>query len=195
MAIALTDLEKAAPSERLAKNLEYFKNRAEDNSKLDECQEACVGSSVAHSGFCIETALMLLNGMMQYAERSQLSTLHSIKGYLSAAVAEVKDATFVLDGYHAWYKQNVAWEEEVSEDLDTCGYAGKWKSAKEGVTRDKPDLSGSAYWDAVRAYFLELGGCCLSERCEPASTDAAPQRALPIIPRMPHYEPQKVREG
>lgn len=195
MAINLTDLEKAAPSERLAKNLEYFKNRTEDSSKLDECQEACVGSSVAHSGFCIETALLLLEGMMQYAERPQLSTLHSIKGYLGAAVAEVKDATFILDGYHNWHKQNVAWEEDVSEDLDICGYAGKWKSAKERVTRYKPDLDGSAYWDAVRTYFLELGGGYLSERCEPAPADAVSQRALPIIPRLPHQEPMKVRQG
>lgn len=59
-----------------------------------------------------------------------------------------------------------ATEEEATTDLDTCGYAGKWKSAKEYIARQKPSLIGAAYWDAVRLHFLELGGCWLSERCQ-----------------------------
>jgi hypothetical protein len=83
-------------------------------------------------------------------------------------------------------------EREAKEGLDTCGYAGKWKKAKESVSAE---LTGPAYWDAVRLDFLEVGGCWLIERCECAAADAAPQRAFPIIPQVPYQEPQKVRQG
>ena len=100
-----------------------------------------------------------------------------------------------LKAYTYYAHGRYSTEAEAKEGLDTCGYAGKWKSAKESVSSEKPTLVGPAYWDAVRLHFLELGGCWLSERCECAPSGATPHRALPIIPRMPHYEPQKVRQG
>jgi hypothetical protein len=187
----LTEIEKQAPSERLAKNLEYFKGRAEDAAALDECQTACIGSSTHHGAFCIEMALVHLGIGLD----NNIS-VRSAKGYLEAALSEMKDAKFILDGYHAWHKQNKEWEEEASEDLDICGYAGKWKSAKEGVTRDQPKLSGSAYWDAVRTYYLELGGCYLSERTESAPIDWNAPLPHPIVPVVGDWsEPIKVRRA
>jgi hypothetical protein len=94
-----------------------------------------------------------------------------------------------------------ATEEEAKTDLDTCGYAGKWASAKRGLASERPHLSGPAYWDAVRLYFLELGGCWLSQRTTPAP--AAPltplqqrmavQAAAIAASRQSYTPPQKVR--
>jgi hypothetical protein len=196
MAFQLTETEQQAPSERLAKNLEYFKERAGESGKLDELEETCVGQSAAHAGHCLASALLHLSHVMVPAALATNAGLLLVKGYLDAALAEVKDASYILDGYHAWNKQNLAWEQEVSEDLDICGYAGKWKSAKEGVAREKPLLLGESYWEAVRTYFLELGGCYLSERTEPAPIDWTAPMPHPIIPALPYAgESMKVRQG
>lgn len=48
-------------------------------------------------------------------------------------------------------------EAEASADLAVCAYAGKWRKAKESVIH-QGHVSETAYWDAVRLYFLELGG-------------------------------------
>lgn len=201
MAFQLTDTEKLAPSERLAKNLEHFKDREGEKGSLDEQQETCVGQAVSLIGFSTENVLREINAALSVLPNTGEAIaaryrLESAKGWLSTILSETKDASFILDGYHAWHKQNAEWEEEVSEDLDICGYAGKWKSAKEGVTREKPDLSGSAYWDAVRTYFLELGGCYLSERCEPTPIDWEAPLPRPIIPVVGDWsEPMKVRQA
>lgn len=55
--------------------------------------------------------------------------------------------------------ENYKSEQEAAEGLDICGYSGKWKKAKAS------QKDGSLYWYRVRIYFLELGGCYLSERC------------------------------
>jgi len=201
MAIKLTDSEKQAPSERLAKNLKENAAYEGERSKLDEQQATCLGFSMSLAGFCIENALTeATNALARLDNRPELAgvraSLQSIQYWMNSGMAESKDAIFILDGYHDWHKQNVAWEEEASEDLDICGCAGKWKSAKDGVTRDKPGLDGSAYWDAVRTYFLELGGCYLSERCEPAPIDWEAPLPRPIIPVVGDWsEPRKVRQA
>lgn len=174
----LTEIEKAAPSARLAKRLEGSKAYEGEHSKLDEQQATCVGFSVSQAGFCLEQALReATTALARLDPRPELAgvraSLASLQYWTEIGLNEAKDAAFVLDGYHDWYKQDRAWEVEVSEDLDICGYAGKWKSAKESVAREKPSLNGSAYWDAVRTYFLELGGCYLSERCEHSNQGTA----------------------
>lgn len=49
-------------------------------------------------------------------------------------------------------------EQEAATGLDICGYAGKWKKAKES---EKP---GPNYWSRVRTHFLELGGAYTNQQ-------------------------------
>jgi hypothetical protein len=111
------------------------------------------------------------------------------------AVCELEDIEpLEADTYYAHGRYST--EAEAKEGLATCAYAGKWKSAKEGVASEKPELSGPAYWDAVRLYFLELGGTWQSEVTTPASIDWSAPLPRPIIPALPYAgEPMKVRQG
>jgi len=51
-------------------------------------------------------------------------------------------------------------EQIAAQGLDTCGYAGKWRKAKElAIVNDRTDKNRLLpYWERVRLIFLELGG-------------------------------------
>ena len=49
-------------------------------------------------------------------------------------------------------------EAEASADLAIAQYAGKWSRAKDYVTANKPTTSPQQYWEAVREYYLSVGG-------------------------------------
>ena len=89
-----------------------------------------------------------------------------------------------------------ATEEEAKEGLATCAYAGKWRKAKEAVVANKPDLADwPAHWDAVRLYFLELGGEWLSQQGKPAHRRLSWDEIPRLAPAFEYREPMKVREG
>lgn len=93
-------------------------------------------------------------------------------------------------------------EEEASAGLDVSGYAGKWRKAKQSVLAP-PEVAVADYWLAVRLYFLELGGCYLTQRTVPSPEQPltslerrmAVQQAAIQASRAGYSEPQKVREG
>lgn len=93
-------------------------------------------------------------------------------------------------------------EAEASVDLDVCGYAGKWKSAKLS-TIAPPEVAEADYWLAVRLCFLELGGSYPVERPEPEPARPltslerriAIQQAAIGASRNNYTGPQKVRQG
>jgi hypothetical protein len=51
-------------------------------------------------------------------------------------------------------------EETAMQGLDTGGYAGKWRVAKELAAKNErsDDNRLLPYWERVRLLFLELGG-------------------------------------
>lgn len=49
-------------------------------------------------------------------------------------------------------------EAQAKSGLATYHYPGKWNAAKNYVALHHPGLEVSAYWDAVRLHYLELGG-------------------------------------
>lgn len=99
------------------------------------------------------------------------------------------------DAYYAHGRYST--EAEAKEGLATCAYAGKWKKAKEQFADALAYADNApAYWDAVRLYFLELGGTWQSEVTTPAPIDWAAPLPHPIIPAVPYAGgPMKVREG
>lgn len=181
----LSENEKLAPSAKLAELLAHYADRIGGPSTLDDQEVSCVSRAVSLTGFSTQQALeevrraydALPNDAALMGVRHSLDT---VRRWLQTSLEEAKDATFLLDGYHAAYVQrqqeamavDEELEEQVSADLDICGYAGKWKKAQAYITNQKPDLARPDYWQAVRNHFLELGGCYLSERTPPAASHA-----------------------
>lgn len=99
-----------------------------------------------------ETTLAMLKMLAENDNRSQAQILESL----------VSKAYMVM-GYVAEGKFST--EEDARIGLDVSGYWGKWNKAKIAVASKmgwQPTLP--AFWDAVRLYFLELGGCWLAEK-------------------------------
>jgi hypothetical protein len=53
---------------------------------------------------------------------------------------------------------NSAEEARYCADLDTDGYGGKWRAAKESVDQPFQARAGSEYWLKVRDEYLACGG-------------------------------------
>lgn len=112
------------------------------------------------------------------------------------AVCELEDIEpLEADTYYAHGRYST--EAEAKEGLATCAYAGKWEKAKAHFAGTPAQTAKpSAYWDAVRLYFLELGGTWQSEVTTPTPIDWAAPLPHPIIPALPYAgEPMKVRQG
>jgi hypothetical protein len=141
--------------------------------------------------------LRALLQLIAYPRRGTVEEMYD-RGELAAIIhetCELEDVELLkADTYYAHGRY--ATEAEAKEGLATCAYAGKWEVAKKSVASEKAELADPAYWDAVRLYFLELGGTWQSEVTTPAPIDWEAPLPRPIIPALPYAgEPMKVREG
>lgn len=123
----LTEAERLAPSERLAQNLDHYKDLIGEPSALDEQETSCLRRAVSLAGFCVEqTHLQVQRAYDALPEGASISTRYSLMTalrWLNSCLAEVKDATFLVDGYHAAMVLRQQDEADAAEDLELTEHA------------------------------------------------------------------------